>query len=121
MLQAYQQIQKNTGSPRSVEYRLFAQVTRALIEAREMKPYERKFVDAVHWNRQVWNALSNDLSQEANGLPAALRANLISIALWVGKYSSQTMRGDADISALIDVNRNIMEGLAARQAAEPAG
>ena len=32
-LQAYQQVQNTTEDPRRTEYRLFAQVTRALIEA----------------------------------------------------------------------------------------
>jgi flagellar biosynthesis activator protein FlaF len=39
---------------------------------------------------------------------------LISLALWVARYSGEVLRAGADIEPLIDINRTMMEGLAAR-------
>ncbi len=47
-------------------------------------------------------------------MPMTLRASIISLALWVSKYSSDVLREGADLEPLIDVNRSMMEGLSAR-------
>lgn len=120
-LQAYQKTQRAVESPRDTEFRLFAQVTNALLRVKEQGVKDGVFVDALDWNRRMWSTFSTDCSIEGNGLPQDLRARIISIALWVSRYTSDVIRGAAEIEALIDVNRAIMEGLAARPAeAAPA-
>jgi flagellar protein FlaF len=59
----------------------------------------------------MWATFSNDCASPDNKLPDKLRAQIISIGLWVSRYSSQVMRNGASVSALIDVNRSIMQGL----------
>jgi flagellar protein FlaF len=110
---AYKASQQQTQDTRDVEYRLLAQVTAALIAAKEKTAaYElREKLDAVLWNRDVWAALRVDLSSEGNNLPKELRASLISIAIWIEKESLRLLDGKGDIDAVIDVNRNIMAGL----------
>lgn len=117
-LKAYQQVQTQTESPRETEYRLFAQVTGALYRAKDLGVKNNDFVDALDWNRRIWSTLSTDCGLAGNGLPDDVRAKIISIGIWVGKYTSEVIRGDADIEALIDVNRAIMEGLASRPQGE---
>ncbi|WP_293678001.1 flagellar biosynthesis regulator FlaF, partial [uncultured Phenylobacterium sp.] len=54
-LQAYQRAATRAESPRDLEYRLFAQVTRALIEASALDPNDiGGRADALDWNRRVW-------------------------------------------------------------------
>jgi flagellar protein FlaF len=113
-LQAYQKAQRFAESPRETEYRLFAQVTGALIRAKESGVKNGAYVDALDWNRRMWSVFSTDCAVEGNQLPSDLRARIISIALWVSRYTSEVIRGNGDIDALIDVNRAIMEGLASR-------
>lgn len=111
-LRAYQQAAQRAESPREAEYRLFAQVTRALIEASKADPYafgER--ADALDWNRRLWMALGEDCAHPDNKLPEALRAQLISLSIWVQKHTSLVIRREDDFEALIDVNRTIMQGL----------
>jgi len=115
-LQAYQKTQIATGNPRDTEYRLFGQVTGALINAKDQPRTSQELIKAIDWNRRVWSALASDCSSEANALPQNLRAQIISLSLWVTRYSSQVMREGAGLDPLIDVNRAIMEGLAARAA-----
>ena len=54
-LQAYRQASTRVETPRETEYRLFAQVTLALIEAAKADPSDvGARVDALDWNRRVW-------------------------------------------------------------------
>ena len=113
-LKAYQATQKANESTSQTEYRLFADVTRALIDSQTLSKLDSKLHDALHWNRQLWSTLATDCAVEGNRLPKQLRASIISISIWVGKYSSQVARGEEDLKALIDINKNIMEGLSAQ-------
>lgn len=113
-LKAYQTTQKANESTSQTEYRLFAEVTRALIAAKDLPKLDGKLHEALHWNRQLWSTLATDCAVEGNSLPKQLRASIISISIWVGKYSSQVARGQEEMQGLIDINRNIMEGLAAQ-------
>jgi len=118
--QAYGRAQNTTENPRSMEYRLLAQVCGALSRARDGKRGTSDFVDALLWNKKVWDAFIIDLSSDGNQLPKELRAQIIGIGLWVGRETIQVLDGNGDIDALINVNRTIMEGLAPQPAAAGA-
>ena len=109
-VQAYQTTQTTTEDPRQTEYRLFAAVTRALIEAQEKGG--KGYFNALDWNRRLWLTLQMDLSSDQNRLANPLKAQLISLAIWVDKHSSKVLRSEAGLESLISVNRTIMEGLA---------
>lgn len=114
-LEAYRKAQTVSESAQQTEYRVFGQVTRALIEARDNKAQGADLISALDWNRRLWSTLSTDCGLPGNQLPKELRAQIISLALWVSRYSSEVARGRSDMDALIDVNTSIMEGLAAQQ------
>jgi flagellar protein FlaF len=114
-LRAYQQASRRTESPRDAEYRLFADVTRALMEAKALPAQDFKGrIDALHWNRRLWATLADDCSQPTNALPETTRAQIISLSLFVHRHTSQVMRHEADWETLIDLNRTMMQGLATR-------
>ena len=117
-LRAYQQVAQRAESPRDAEYRLFADVTRALMELKS-RPREdvRGWIDALHWNRRLWSTLADDCSHAGNSLPEATRAQVISLSLFVHRHTSQVMRREADLDTLIDINRTMMQGLSTRPAA----
>jgi flagellar protein FlaF len=111
-LQAYQQAAVRAEGPRETEYRLFAQVTLALMDAAKCDPSDiRGRIDALDWNRRVWSVLGTACADPANALPPELRASIISLSIWVGKHTSQVIRRTEEIEPLIDVNRMIMQGL----------
>ncbi len=119
--QAYQTASARTEDPRSTEYRLMGQVTRALIEVKDAKPGEiRKRAEALDRNRRVWSAFAADCASPDNGLPENLRASIISLAIYISKETSAAMRGGGDIDTLVDINRTVMQGLSP-QAAAAAG
>lgn len=109
-IRSYQQTQTRAESPRALEYRAFAITTGRLADSRGKG--HRAAIEACHANRQLWDVLLADLVDPRNALPAPLKGNLISLAIWVKKHSSQVLRGEATVDALIDVNRALMDGLA---------
>lgn len=120
-LQAYQKTAQRSEDPRQTEYRLFGQVTRALMEAAELDRSEvSRRMDALDWNRRLWSVLGTDCALPGNGLPETLRAQIVSLSIWVNRHTSAVMRGQEEIAPLIEVNRLIMQGLMPRQEAAPS-
>lgn len=68
--------------------------------------------DAVAFVHRLWTVLIEDLMNPENGLPEALRAQLISIGLWMMKEADMIREGQSEnFSALIDINTMIRDGL----------
>jgi flagellar protein FlaF len=111
-LQAYQQAAQRAESPREAEYRLFGQVTRALMEAARADSSDLSArIDALDWNRRMWSTLGAACAEPENALPPQLRASFISLSIWVDKHTSAVIRRQENIEDLIEVNRMIMQGL----------
>ena len=107
---AYQKANQNAEAPRLTEYRAFALFTRAMEEAdRDDDAMAR--IRAIANNRRLWLTLQTDLLSEENNLPDDLKGRLLSIALWVGRYSTKAMKGEATVDPLVTVNKQIMEGM----------
>lgn len=113
---AYLRAAKALAAPRDAEYRAFGEATRRLMAVEgTMRGDLKALIEAIHLNRQLWGALADDCADGRNLLPAQTRAQIVSLARWVAAYSSDVMRKDESVGPLIDVNRIIMEGLAARR------
>ena len=110
-LKAYQDTQRVTEDPRSTEYRLFGQVTGALIKAQKAGIDGGPLAEAVDWNRTLWRTLAADCMDDRNSLTGDVRAKIISLSLWVTKYSKLVTREGASLDPLIEINRTIMQGL----------
>jgi flagellar biosynthesis activator protein FlaF len=114
-IKAYQRAATQAESPRELEYRAFGQATAGLISIKEeAQPTPTRLVEAIDANRRLWNLLSADCSAPENQLPMALRGQIISLAMWVTRYSREVLCDGAELDPLIDVNRTMMEGLAPR-------
>jgi flagellar protein FlaF len=110
-LKNYQNVQLAVEDPRSTEYRLFGQVTGALIEAKTVNAKGTPLVEAVDWNKRLWRTLAADCMDDRNTLTEDVRAKIVSLSLWVSKYSRRVTREKAPIDPLIEINRTIMQGL----------
>jgi flagellar protein FlaF len=113
-ISAYRQRKEAAESPRELERRAFTTTIGKLMEAKAKGG--RHLVDACYLNQQLWTALLVDLALPQNGLADDLKARLISIGLWVHRYTPNVMLGKAPIDALITVNRSILEGLSTQAA-----
>ena len=81
---------------------------RLLMAAAATPHPSREGVEALHLTRQLWTALITELAAPDNALPNQVRANLVSIGIWVLKEaeairlgSSTNYAGIADICAII--------------------
>ena len=108
---AYQNTQQATEDPRATEYRLFGKITGALIDAKKTGATLGRLAEAVDWNKRLWRVLANDCLDDRNQLPKDVRARIVSLSLWVARYSKNVARKGAPLDPLIQVNRTIMQGL----------
>lgn len=112
-IQAYQNAARKTESPRQTEYRAFAVATRGLIDAAGLPNTEvGRRAEALATNRRLWSLLASDCAADGNSLPQGLRAQIISLSIFVDRHSSAIMRQGAAFDVLIEINRSIMQGLA---------
>jgi flagellar protein FlaF len=110
-LKNYQNVQRVVEDPRTTEYRLFGQVTGALIDAKTANAQGAPLVEAVDWNKRLWRTLAADCMDDRNTLSEDVRAKIVSLSLWVSKYSRRVTREKASLDPLIEINRTIMQGL----------
>jgi flagellar protein FlaF len=117
----YQYVQETNDDPRTVEHRALARVNGMLVSGAEKGG--AALAEACHMNRMLWTIFQSDLATPENGLPDALKAQLISLSIWVQKYTAKVLFENASVDPLVSVNRSIMEGLspAAAGAVAPAG
>ena len=127
---AYKRTIAETEAPRQIERRILARVTGQLEQHQQRFDATNNLSErlallagdlrACLWdNEQVWLMLKCDLAEPENALPPALRAGLLSIALWIERQTTLVMRGTGNLAPLIEVNRHIIRGLAG-DAGEPA-
>ena len=81
----------------------------AMLMAADAIPHpSREGVEALYYTRKLWTLFITDLAAPENALPNALRANLISIGIWIMKEAdairlgaSRNYAGIADVCVII--------------------
>jgi len=69
-------------------------------------------INAMLYIRKLWTFFIEDLSRAENGLPSELRAQLISIGIWVIKETEKIRLGNpGDLESLIAVHTTMRDGL----------
>ena len=71
-------------------------------------------IRALDWNRRLWMTLAADCAQPHNALSPELRAQIISLSMWVGRHTSAVIQQQEPIEPLIEINRIMMQGLGVR-------
>lgn len=80
--------------------------------ARDASHVARLTIEALFYTRRVWIRFIEDLRQPENELNTELRANLISIAIWILKECERIRRRQSDnFQGIIDVTTIIRDGL----------
>jgi flagellar protein FlaF len=76
-------------------------------------PQSRESIEALHYLRRLWGLLMEDLSKPENDLPERLRADLISIGLWILREAEDIrLEKSSNFRGIIEVSQNIRDGLA---------
>jgi flagellar protein FlaF len=69
-------------------------------------------VQSLLYVRRLWTIFIEDLAHPENGLPEKLRADIISIGLWVIKEADRLREEKSgDVMQLIEINRLIRDAL----------
>jgi flagellar protein FlaF len=72
----------------------------------------RETIEALLYVRRLWSHLIEDLAKPENDLPPNLRADLISIGLWILREAEQIRLEKSDnFKGLIEVSTAIRDGL----------
>ena len=72
----------------------------------------REAVEAIYFTRRVWIRFIEDLGDSENQLEAELRANLISIAIWILKEVEKIRkRESSNFQGIIDITTIIKDGI----------
>ena len=75
-------------------------------------PRSPEALEAVQFLQQLWGFFIQDLTDPNNDLAEQLRADLISIGLWVIKESDHVINErSTNFAGLIDINMTIRDGL----------
>lgn len=117
----YGTAQKNVGTPRAVEARVLAQVTRALAIADESRETDfLTFVTALNANADLWRVFAQDLASPENQLPLELRRSLFALAGFVHDETGRILSSSRSAADLCTINRDILVGLCADQSVQVA-
>lgn len=105
-------IEEAATSSRAREHGAMERAIALLEEAERDGLRSVKGVEALLFARRLWTIMLEDLARADNDLPRELRANLISIGLWIMK-EAERIRNDEKASArtLIEIMSIIRDGL----------
>ncbi len=97
---------------RGQERELFSLVIAQLQAAKEAGTSSGEAAQALVSVHRLWSILIDDLGNTENALPAALRADLISIGIWCVKQADAIRLGNSDdFQSLIEINELVRDGL----------
>ena len=102
---------RSTGMPRDIEYHAFSRVTGKIRRAIETDAPLGVLGEALTENLTLWRTIAIDIAAPENGLPAQLRAQLFFLFEFTSAHTPKVLKGEADVEALLDINRAIMQGL----------
>ncbi|MGY6707009.1 MAG: flagellar biosynthesis regulator FlaF [Rhizobiaceae bacterium] len=110
---SYAEIQSDSvADARDREKQLLTRSIDMLIEARDEGPNSRQTPEALLFLTRVWTLFIEDLGSPDNALPKELRANLISIGLWLLREAEEVRQGRSDnVEGLIEVSQIIRDGM----------
>lgn len=108
---AYQRTMDSIADPKASEAKVFSAVTNGLERFAEQGRHSSALQDYLVKNQKLWVAIRNDLSTEDNPLPTELKANLVSLSMWVERQTKEFLTGGGGIEEIIAVNRSVAAGL----------
>ncbi|WEX08326.1 flagellar biosynthesis regulator FlaF [Chelativorans sp. AA-79] len=110
---SYSEIQTDSlADAKDREHQLLTRSIDLLTTARTAGPQSREATEAILFMNRVWTSLVEDLGHPDNALPKELRANLISIGLWLLREGEEVRQGRSDnFDGLIEISQIIRDGL----------
>lgn len=110
---AYSDVMEGAVSTaREREKRILERSIELLKAAQEAGPKSQEATHAIIFVRRVWQVMLDDLGREDNALEKDLKANLISIGIWIlRECEAIRLEQSSDFAGLIEVSEAICDGL----------
>ena len=121
-LEAYQNVEKMTGSGRDIEANV---LTKAALKLKDCQDNwdrdhrDEKLHTALQFNQRIWSIFQGELAREDNPLPDNLKADLLTLSAFIDRRIFEIMAYPTPekLTIIIDINNNIAAGLRERPAA----
>jgi flagellar protein FlaF len=118
-LKAYNSVNKSTMSGRDVEAEVLTKAAVKLKECQDKWREDRtdaRLEAALKYNQRVWTIFQAELEKPENLLPAALKANLLRLSVFIDQRTLEALAYPAPekLTILININHNIAAGLRMR-------
>ena len=122
-LEAYQNVEKMTGSGRDIEANV---LTKAALKLKDCQDNwdkdhrDEKLHTALQFNQRIWSIFQGELAREDNPLPDNLKANLLTLSAFIDRRIFEIMAYPTPekLTIIIDINNNIAAGLRERPTAD---
>lgn len=122
-LNSYQRVQQVNLTGRELEAMAFTRAALKLEDAKKLTDNPTEFAKALRFNHLLWTIVQADIVEPQNQLPPELKANIMSLSIFVDKQTSKALasRSGAELDLLININRNLAAGLRTVAAVDEAG
>jgi flagellar biosynthesis activator protein FlaF len=115
-LEAYRTVHKTTISGRDIEAAALTNAALKLTECQnnwDAADREDKLNEALRINQMIWTILQSELSKEDNPIPKQLKADLLSLSLFIDKRIFEVMAypSPEKLTTIININLNLAAGL----------
>lgn len=110
---SYAEVQtESVADAKDRERQLLTRSIDLLVAAQAKGTNSMQAVEAIHFLNRIWTAFLEDLAGGENELPSELRANLISIGLWLLREAEAVRQGESEnFDGLIEVSQIIRDGI----------
>ena len=98
---------------REMDAAAFSQAAYVLGQARQKVDDTEMGERALKYNQLLWSIIQADVAEKDNALPEELKANLMSLSIFVDKQTSKGLTNPNEelCDSLTNINLNIAEGL----------
>ena len=98
---------------REMDAAAFSQAAYVLDQARQNLGEVEACEKALTYNQVLWSIIQADVAEGKNELPDELKANLMSLSIFVDKQTTKALTKPSEelFDSLININLNIAEGL----------
>lgn len=118
----YQAPASARGRTQSTEALALMEAARRLNAARDLVEQDvEAYRESLRLNWRLWTIIQCDIASAENSLPDELKANIMSLSIFVDRQTLDALSQPAasKLGILIDINRNVAGGLLARPSAPP--
>ena len=115
-LEAYQHIEKVTGSGREIEAAVLTKAAMKLKDCQknwDAEDRDDRLEEALKFNQKVWSIFQSELTNENHPMPVELRQNLLRLGGFIDRRIFETMANPSPekLDIVIKINCNLAAGL----------